>query len=417
MRNYYKIPLIFLLLASLLGLFLRWQFLTPTSGIRYSFFLHSHSHVMFLGWVFNVLYLSLLEHNVSSHYHKRLLRIFFLLQTLVVAMMISFPMQGYGVFSIVFSTLHTIAPLVLVPLFLIHTKRDLRVSTWFARTASVFFFISAAGPFSLGYLMANGLGQTNWYNYSVYFYLHFQYNGFFLFAIFSLYFQLLEEKKISFSYSTAKTFGKWMAIACVPAYTLSTLFARPGLTFNLIGAAAAVTQIVALTIFLADGRKMKQALRFNFSSLTYKVFRLALCALIIKCLLQLVSAHQNVADLAYYMRPVVIAYLHLVLVGIITIFLLVWYVEKKLASLSMASLSMCLLLVGFIDSQVCLVLSPWWSLVAGDAVHPALLIFVFSALMVLAFALFCLSFIRSKVRPHQEALSGSTNHRQDLTAS
>ena len=334
MRNYYKIPLIFLLLASLLGLFLRWQFLTPTSGIRYSFFLHAHSHVMFLGWIFNVLYLSILEHNVSSHYHKRLLRIFFLLQTLVVAMMISFPMQGYGVFSIVFSTLHTIAALVLVPLFLIHTKRDLRVSTWFARTASVFFFISAAGPFSLGYLMANGLGQTNWYNYSVYFYLHFQYNGFFLFAIFSLYFQLLEEKKISFSYSTAKTFGKWMAIACVPAYTLSTLFARPGLTFNLIGAAAAVTQIVALTIFLADGRKMKQALRFNFSSLTYKVFRLALCALIIKCLLQLVSAHQNVADLAYYMRPVVIAYLHLVLVGIITIFLLVWYVEKKRAPLA-----------------------------------------------------------------------------------
>ena len=417
MRNYYKIPLIFLLLASLLGLFLRWQFLTPTSGIRYSFFLHAHSHVMFLGWIFNVLYLSILEHNVSSHYHKRLLRIFFLLQTLVVAMMISFPMQGYGVFSIVFSTLHTIAALVLVPLFLIHTKRDLRVSTWFARTASVFFFISAAGPFSLGYLMANGLGQTNWYNYSVYFYLHFQYNGFFLFAIFSLYFQLLEEKKISFSYSTAKTFGKWMAIACVPAYTLSTLFARPGLTFNLIGAAAAVTQIVALTIFLADGRKMKQALRFNFSSLTYKVFRLALCALIIKCLLQLVSAHQNVADLAYNMRPVVIAYLHLVLVGIITIFLLAWYVEKKLASLSMATLSMFLLLVGFIGSQVCLVLSPWWSVVAGDTVQPALPIFVFSMMMVLAFALFYLSFLKSKVRPHEETLSNPASQDRGLTVS
>jgi hypothetical protein len=247
--------------------------------------------------------------------------------------------------------------------------------------------------------MASGLGQTNWYNYSIYFYLHFQYNGFFLFGIFSLYFQLLEEKKIAFSYATAITFGRWMAIACVPAYTLSTLFARPGIIFNLIGAAAAVIQIVALIIFLADARNMKQVLRFNFHPLTYKVFLLALCALIVKCLLQLASAHQQVADLAYYMRPVVIAYLHLVLVGIITLFLLVWYVEKNLVSISIATPSVFLLLAGFIGSEVCLVLSPWWSVVAGDSVQPALPIFVFSALMVLAFALFYLSFLKSKIRP------------------
>ena len=417
MRKYYRIPLIFVLLASLLGLFLRWQFSAPTSGIRYSFFLHAHSHVTFLGWVFNVLYLSILEHNVSGQYHKRLLRIFILLQTLVVAMMISFPIQGYGAFSIVFSTLHTIAALILVPLFFIHTKRDLRVSTWFARAASVFFFISAAGPFSLGYLMGSGLGQTNWYNFSIYFYLHFQYNGFFLFGIFSLYYQLLEEKKIRFSYSQAKTFGRWMAIACVPAYTLSTLFARPGIAFNLIGGGAAVIQMIALIIFLADARILKQALRTNFSSLTYKIFQLALCALVLKCLLQLASAHPQVADLAYYMRPVVIAYLHLVLVGIITLFLLVWYVEKKLVSISIATLSIILLLAGFIGSEVCLVLSPWWSFVAADLLQPPVLIFVFSVLMVLAFALFYLSFIKAKVHPDQEALSGSAGYGRGLTES
>ena len=415
MRKYYRIPLVFLLLASLLGLFLRWQFLIPTSGIRYSFFLHAHSHVMFLGWIFNVLYLSLLEHNIPGQHHKRLLRIFIALQILVVAMMISFPIQGYGVFSILFSTLHTIAALILVPLFFIYTKRDLRVSTWFARAASLFFFISSAGPFALGYLMASGRGQTDWYNFSIYFYLHFQYNGFFLFGIFSLFYQLLEQKKIAFSVSTAKTFGRWMAVACVPAYFLSTLFAKPGIAFNAVGGAAGVIQIIALTIFLADARNVKQALRHNVSVIVYKIFQLALCALILKCVLQLASAHPQVADLAYSMRPVVIAYLHLVLVGIVTLFLLAWYVEKNLVSTSMATVSIVLLLAGFISSEVCLVLSPWWSLATGGSIEPALLIFVFSALMVLAFLLF--NFCFSTSLPPKVVLSQPGAHGQDPATS
>lgn len=401
MRRYYSIPLLFFFLAAMLGLFLRWQFVMPTPGIRYTYFLHSHSHVMFLGWVFNVLYLSFVEKNLPEEGRGGYLKLFVILQILVVAMMISFPIQGYGLFSIIFSTLHTLAALIFIPIFFRRTKGDLRSSVWFARIAWIFFFISTAGPFSLGYLMANGMGQTVWYNYSIYFYLHFQYNGFFLFGGFSLFFQLLESKRIPFSYTRAKQIGTWMAAACVPAYALSILFSKPGTFFNILGAAGGVLQIIALIIFLKEINRIKKYLYLNFNSAVMKLFQLILLALILKLLLQLASAHPVIAEMAYDMKPVVIAYLHLVLVGIITFFLLAWYIEMELVGKAPGKLSVVILLAGFIGSEVCLVLSPWWSSTIGSGVSPAAAIFALSILMVAASLLFYLAFLQKMADKNQ----------------
>jgi hypothetical protein len=233
MRRYYSIPLLFFAFAAAFGLFLRWQFIDPTPGVRYTWFLHGHSHIMFLGWVFNLLYLSFVDHHVSLSQQPFFRKLFVLLQTLVIAMMISFPLQGYSTWSIIFSTLHTFGALIFVIMFFRRTNGEKTVSIWFARMALLFFCFSTAGPFSLGYLMSNGLGQTVWYHLSIYYYFHFQYNGFFLFGVFSLFFQLLERKSIPFDSSKAMSFGRWLAIACVPAYALSVLFAKPPILFIL----------------------------------------------------------------------------------------------------------------------------------------------------------------------------------------
>src|SRR5690606_2989085 len=151
---------LFFFLAASIGLFLRWQFVDPTPGVHYTWVLHAHSHVMFLGWVTNVLFLSLMVYHFPPDVHGRWLKFFWALQVPVVAMMISFPLQGYGMYSIIFTTVHTVALMGYTFVFLRKTRNDFRVSAWFARTAWIFFFISTAGPFSLGYLMANGFGQT-----------------------------------------------------------------------------------------------------------------------------------------------------------------------------------------------------------------------------------------------------------------
>lgn len=389
MRKYYSVPPFFFFIAAALGLFLRWQFIDPTPGVRYTYFLHAHSHVMFLGWVFNLLYLSFVEYHLAHLDLKPFKRFFLLLQLLVTAMLISFPIQGYGLYSITFTTVHTLAVIGFIIVFFRRTKGMRSTSLWFARISLIFFFISTAGPFALGYLMANDLGSTVWNNFSIYYYLHFQYNGFFLFGIFSLFFQVLERKNIAFSHSRAMTFGKWSAVACVPAYVLSVLFAKPGLAFNIAGGIAAAIQLLALGVFLEELKGMRATLKTKLTPTSYLLLRVSFAALLIKSVLQLLSADPTLAQLAWELRPVVIAYLHLVLLGVITFFLLAWYIEMEYATPSLARKAIWFLLFGFVTSEFCLVLLPWFNRLSEVA---PLLIFLFSLLLLAgAFAFFVAS--------------------------
>jgi hypothetical protein len=200
----FKVPLIFLFIGSILGLFLRWQLISPLENVNYMFVLHAHSHIMFLGWVFNTLFIAFTLNHVLEIKQQSFRALFVVLQLLVVGMLISFPLQGYGFYSILFSTLHTFISIVFIVKFFIQTKHVTSMSAWYARIALIFFLISTAGPFSLGYLKSAGLSHTNWYNFSIYFYLHFQYNGLFLFGILSLFFDLLERRHVKFSIAKAR---------------------------------------------------------------------------------------------------------------------------------------------------------------------------------------------------------------------
>ncbi len=395
MRRYYRFPLLFLLLAGVLGLFLRYQFISPTPGIHYTFFLHSHSHVMFLGWIFNILYLSFIEYHIPEKQRSAYLKLFLWLQVLVVAMMISFPIQGYGLYSIIFSTLHTLAVMGFIFVFYRRTKDRKLVSLWFAKTGLFFFFISTAGPFSLGYLMSHGLGQSHWYDFSIYYYLHFQYNGFFLFGILSLFYQLLERKQIPFDAAKARLFGKLMSVACVLTYPLSILFARPGLVFNAIGGAGALLQIIGIGIFFRHLKPMQKPMQSQFLASSRLYLKIVVAAMLVKVSLQLASAEPQIAEMAYQLRPVVIAYLHLVLIGVITLSILVWFLEMKLVSQSLAVKSITVLLAGFFGSEICIALTPWWDQVAGDLISSPVAVFAFSIFLLAGIFLFCRAFLKA----------------------
>lgn len=404
MLKFFRIPLLFLFLASVIGVLLRWQFIAPTRGINYTFFLHAHSHVMFLGWVFNVLYIGMVSDHIAGKEQRFFQGLFMVLQMLVAGMMLSFPRGGYDLYSIVLSTLHTLGAVVFIVRFYRASKHITAASAWYARTAMIFFIISAIGPFSLGYLMANGLGQSQWYYFSVYFYLHFQYNGFFLFGVFSLFFGLLERKKISFDAARAKRIGKILAVTCVPAYLLSVLWAEPGPIFNITGGVAAAIQLVALIMLIALLKQNRDALRKTFHTSSLSFLSVVLFAFAAKLVLQLVSATPVVALLAYALRPVVIAYLHLVLVALVSLFLFVWYLESGFLAIRPGKKIMLLFLVSFTGMEACLVLTPWWSTVSAFALLPVShYLFFFS--VVLSFS-FLLLYLLSFKKPDKSHLAG-----------
>ena len=297
---------------------------------------------------------------------QRYRRLFIALQVLVLGMLISFPLQGYGLFSIIFSTLHTALSGVFLVLFfqdLKHENLKDVASVWFVRASLLFFLLSSLGPLSLGLIMANGLGQSNWYYFAVYFYLHFQYNGFFIFGVIGLFLKLLEERNVPITKAKVIQAGSIMAIACVPAYSLSLLWASPGRFFSAIGFAAASLQIVSIMFFIKTFKGNQFAIQSAFKPFSFLLLRVILTAFAFKIVLQLLSVHPDIARLAYEFRSYVIAYLHLVLLGIITLFLLVWYTERGFIGLTNTKPALILFIVGLAGMELLLIAAPSWSTV------------------------------------------------------
>jgi hypothetical protein len=355
----YRLPVIFFSIAAAMGAFLRWQFIHPTPGINFRNVLHGHSHLMFSGWVLNVLLFAFIDAHIKQG-RKTFNLLLIALQVCTVGMLIAFPVQGYGFTSIIFSTVHTLISISIIILFLRQTKSSHSISLWFAKVSMTFFIISTIGPFSLGYLSAHELNQSHWYNDAIYFYLHFQYNGCFTFGILSLFYELLESNKISLDDQKGKTIGTILALSCLPAFLLSILYNKPGLIFNVIGGIAAGSQLVAFGLFLKECRTFKYDL-ISKSTKAGKILYTILFAFGLKFFLQFIGAFPHIAELSNQLRPVVIAYLHLMLIGVISFFLMLFMIEKKILDYKMAIVGFKLLLTGFIGSELCQILVPWWS--------------------------------------------------------
>ena len=106
------VSIVNLLLVSLLGLVLR---SVPVFGglpLPYDNFLHAHSHFAFGGWatpaiVWMVMfYFPEVKANVSYSHWRNIIVLMFVS---AYGMLLSFPFQGYGTVSIIFSTLSLIA--------------------------------------------------------------------------------------------------------------------------------------------------------------------------------------------------------------------------------------------------------------------------------------------------------------------
>ena len=336
-RSWADTAFIYLIIVAFLGTFLRYLFINPVSNVNYKFILHAHSHVAFLGWIFNALYAAVIFSFLkkSDQYKKSYLILFVLLQISVVGMLITFPLQGYDRESIIFSTIHMLLSFWFAfGIFKDGSKNKAckgkyKVAYWFIKASLIFMILSSIGPFALGPIIATGLSDTPWYNLSIYYYLHFQYNGWFTFAVLGLFFWLLNYYNISYSRIHAKAFFWLLAAACIPAYALSTLWVKPPPVVYGLAYIAALIQIIATGILIYLLIKSRSRLLEKLSYWTRIFFSVSLIAFIVKNILQFLSAFDVIIDLAYKVRPFIISYLHLVFIGFISIFLIGWFTEMK----------------------------------------------------------------------------------------
>lgn len=334
-RGWFRTGLFSLAIVALFGSLMRYKIAFDFPYFDQKNLLHAHSHFAFGGWLTHMLYTSLVwcMNGLLPAEKRRRYHVLIALNLLFsFGMLFAFTAQGYGPVSILFSTL-TIA--VAIAFFGVYTgdARRFAPAQAFTRWARMGLFLnvfSAAGPLFLAYMMATRNIDMQRYLGSVYYYLHFQYSGWFFFASMSLLVFYLPQKNDLFR-SAYRVFSVTVFIS----FFLSILWAHLPVWLVVITSLAAIAQLLAwlrlLRAFAGDLRALPGRLPARWIS--WFLYG-AVLSMTLKFVLQTVSAIPHLSQLVFGFRPIVIAYLHLVLLGVYSLFLVGWLFVRGVLTLN-----------------------------------------------------------------------------------
>ena len=330
-HRYFKIALFNLLLIAAIGVILRYKIAFSLPFINQKYLLHGHSHFAFAGWITHALMLLLLGYLAAQKGDVVYKKYRWVLNANLVTaygMLISFPLQGYGLCSIIFSTLSIFVSYAFAIMYWkdLNNLSEKKVSHWWMKASLFFNALSSAGAFGLAFMMVTKNSHQNWYLAAVYFFLHFQYNGWFLFACIGL----AADKFLHHVPDVILKKIFWLfAAACIPAYLLSALWLPIPVWLYVIVVMAAFSQLAGWIILAKQIKKQLFFIRLKLNTTAQWLLFLSAIALSIKLLLQLGSTIPSLSTIAFGFRPIVIGYLHLILLGVITLFLLGYMVAEK----------------------------------------------------------------------------------------
>ncbi len=308
----------FLLVSVLIGLGLRLEWVRPWTTLDYNNLLHAHSHVAFLGWVFNAFFVAALRHFVPAAETRSYDRIWWTMQLGVAGMLVTFPFQGYAPASIAFSTIHMAAAFVFAAR-LWRRNGASPAARLHLRLALGFMLLSGTGPLALGVLPALGLRESSAFTLAIYFYLHCQFNGWFSFFLQALLLQRAHEERWPVDPAQAARAGWWLAVGGLLVFALSTLWAQPPAGTVWIARAGGIIQAFGALGLLGAVRRVPWPVDRTVRVLA----AVAVGAWLLKHGLHLAGSWPGLAALAEQ-RFVAIAFLHLIFLGFVTPALLVW---------------------------------------------------------------------------------------------
>lgn len=351
LRKHITIALSYFLVVALMGLLLRFFFVIPIP-LNYKFILHAHSHTALLGWIYlgltTIIYQLFLAEAQKPKLYKR---IFVFTNFCILGMLISFPIQGYALFSIIFSTLFLFATYWFLWFAIKYIPEHFknRFSWKLVKTALWYLVISSIGPWAIGGVMATLGAESIWYKSSIYFYLHFQYNGWFILALLGILFYVLEEKGIQFKPEKLKSFYLLLNFGVLFTVFLSFLWFLPPVAIYILGLAGAVVQLLAFYELHLLLKSNFSAIKKSFSPNAFFLLKIAGALMIVKLFMQLFSAFPYFANLAFQLKDFVIGYLHVVFLGIVITTMLAFLEYFKLVKLPKTFI--CLFIFAFLTTE------------------------------------------------------------------
>lgn len=351
---YYLVPLLNFFLAALLGLFLRSMYVYPLEGWNFLNIMHSHSHTALLGWLYLLVYVLFVQKyavqtNTELRFYKQL---FWVTQFAVIGMVITFPIMGYAAGSIFFSTLHILCSYVFVYRMWKNNVVQGSQQGVLVKTSLFFMLFSTLGVWCLGPAVGL-LGKTSaFYQICIQFFLHFQFDGWFLTAFLAFLFtSVLKNKQIP----DFKTFY----LAWVGSVLLS--YALPLSWYVHVSILYPITVISVFLQLYAAGYLIKPILSVfknrDFSSCKYTSSLLLVSAIgfIIRIIMQLAVVSKVLSVELQTIRSWIVGFIHLNMLGILSCFGLWLFIqEKKIKMDRWIKLGIVFLVLGFGLTEVIL---------------------------------------------------------------
>jgi hypothetical protein len=326
----------------------------PIPNFNPNSFVQAHSHVTFLGWGFLAAVSFVTVIFFPKHFSKKgYLYPFWIMVTSLVGMLISFPLQGYKLYSIVFLSVFLFTSYVYLWKLYAELKGNRKYSAKFIRTGILYYYLSSMAIWAIAIISVK-IGKNDLYHYAIYFYLHFLYNGFFVFTLFGLLVKYLEKVSSRFPKKEIGLFYLLTNIACIPAYTLSLVWNNMPVYIVALGFLAAILQLFSLFYLWKFIKIFWNSIKATDKILPL-VAILVLIAYFTKIVLQLVSAFPELASIAVLYKPYfVIGYIHLFTLGFMSLFLFLIYVVYTQRNLY--NWGMSLFILGVIGSETLLFL-------------------------------------------------------------
>ena len=305
-KKLWSYPLIFGVLGAFIGLVLRYAYTGAITGFPFKNVMHSHSHVLLLGFIFNAL-LILVWTNFTQGIDKISYKYYIALQVCIAFMLVTFLLQGYAFFSILFSTLHLwISYILLIRLW----KRLIENTTInkFIKVGIIFHFLSSLGPYVLGPLMVLKMQSSPLYEQAIFFYLHFQYFGVFFVWMLAV---LLQKVTVILS----KKHIMIISFSLVLLFAHSLDYSYDHWSINVVGGLGSILLLGVLLSFNRYFRKVQIGYQFIY------------IIIILVALINIIGSVPSIANSVVENRLLLIGWLHLLFLGLYVPY--VWMLLKQ----------------------------------------------------------------------------------------
>lgn len=353
-KKWYGLALVSLSVVALFGTLMRYKFVFPLPFFKQAYLLHAHSHFAFTGWISQFLYtgFALLLFSFLKKSQTKKYQLLLLLNLIsAYGMLIAFTVQGYKAISITFSTLSILVSIAFAFQFI----RDLKYlpsnhpSKPWCIAGLLFNVFSSIGPFTIGYMMATDIITQKYLDIAIYYFLHFQYNGWFFFGSIALIVKTLPKMLIRI-----KTYFWIFLITCVISYLLSLLWLElPEWLFGSAAVAAILQLMVWFVLMLRFIPILRKQPKIIFPAWIRSLLYLAAAAFSLKFIMQALSLLPSLAHLVFGFRPVVIGYLHLVLLGGYSLFFIAYlFAHNYIPNHKVAKISAFVFLSGIILNEL-----------------------------------------------------------------